>query len=356
MRTDSTQSSAPRRPPWGSRFLVAVAALALAAVPALAQPTVQRQAQVHGGLYELATWTQDGNLWVAATGSSFAEGARMIQLDGTTLETIRSIDVPEARGFGVAINHTTGTLYTTNTRDGTMSAIDIRTGEMTVISDPTAEGVPHLYRIAIDEGRNKVYASLAQTPGLVWVVDGATQTLERVIEVGGARPTGIVVDPESNRLYVSNVGDDFVSVIDLANDRIIDRIPTVGARSTQMAFDPATRRLFVGNQGTNDISVIDLDEMRAVRRVAVGEQPVGIGFHSGTNQIYVANRGSGTVSVIDAESYEVVAELDIGSYPNTIYIDEASGLVYVSNKARRSPADQEPQQDPHGDMVTIIRP
>ncbi len=332
------------------------AALSLSAAGIFAQPTVQTQAQIHGGLYELASWAEDGNLWVAATGSSFAEGAKLIQVDGTTLEQIKAIDVPEARGFGMAINHSTGTLYTTNTRDGSMSAVDIRTGEVTVITDPSAEGNPHLYRIAIDETRNMVYASVAQTPGQVWVVDGSTHTLDRVIDAGGSRPTGIIADAERNRLYVSNIGDDFISVIDLGSDRVVDRIPTVGGRSTQMAFDPSTDRLFVGNQGSNDISVIDLNQMRAVRRVAVGEQPVGIGYHPVANQIYVANRRSGTVSVIDGESYEEVAQLEIGSYPNTVFVDEVTGLVYVTNKAVRSPRDQEPVKDPKGDMVSVIRP
>ncbi|MEK9502556.1 YncE family protein [Gemmatimonadota bacterium DH-20] len=343
-----------RRPALG--VAAAVAALALGATAAVAQPTVDRQAQIHGGLYELASWTQDGSVWVNAVGSQFAEGAKVIQLDGSTLEQIRAIDVPDARAFGMAINQATGTVYTTNTRDGTMSAIDIETGEVTVISDPNADGTPHLYRIAIDESRNMVYASLAQTPGLVWAVDGSTNTLDRVIDAGGARPTGIVVDAARNRLYVSNIGDDFVSVIDLSNDAIIDRIPTAGSRSTQMAFDPATDRLFVGNQGNHGVTVIDLEEMRAVKFIPTGDQPVGIGFNPVSNQIYTANRAGGTVTVIDAESYEEVAELEIGSNPNTIFVDESTGLVYVSNKAARSPQGQEPTQDPRGDMVTIIRP
>lgn len=334
----------------------AFAALVVSATAAAAQPTIERQTQVHGGLYELAAWSRDGNVWVNAVGSQFAEGAKVIELDGSTLEQLRAIDVPEARAFGMAINQSTGTIYTSNTRDGTMSAIDIATGEVTVISDPSAEGTPHLYRIAIDEGRNMVYASLAQTPGLVWAVDGSTNTLDRVIEAGGSRPTGIVVDPERNRLYVSNIGDDFVSVIDLSNDQIIDRIPTAGSRSTQMAFDPATDRLFVGNQGSHGVTVIDLEQMRAVRFIHTGQQPVGIGFNPVSNEVYVANRGSGTVTVIDAESYDEVAELEIGSNPNTIFVDESTGLVYVSNKAARSPQGQEPAQDPRGDMVTIIRP
>ncbi|MCG8468287.1 MAG: hypothetical protein MJB57_08765, partial [Gemmatimonadetes bacterium] len=156
-------------------------------------PVVQRQVKVHAGLYELGTNTQDGTVWVAAVGSRLVEGARVVQLDGQTLEEKQSIDMDDAPGFGLAVNSRTGMLYTSNTRVGNMSAVNLETGEITIISDPDAEGEPHLYQVVADEENNMIYATVAQDPGQVWVVDGSTNTLDRVIETGGARPTGIVV-------------------------------------------------------------------------------------------------------------------------------------------------------------------
>lgn len=332
----------------------AVSVAAGGAVVHTAAPDVDRQVSVHAGLYEV--FSHDGSVWVTAVGSTLVPGAKLVQLDAATLEEVSSIDLDEDRGFGIAINRVTGTAYTSNTRSGNMSAIDLRTGEITTIADPNAEGIPHLYRVVVDEENNKVYATLAQTPGGVWVVDGATNSLERVIDAGGSRSTGMIHDAERSRLYVSNIGDDFISVVDLGSDRVVDRIPTVGSRSTQLAHDPATDRLFVGNQGSNDVSVIDLTQMRAVHRIGVGQQPVGVAFNPFNNQLYVANRGSGTVSVIDAETYESVADLEIGTFPNAIHVDERSGLVYVTNKSARTPRGEEPQLDPQGDMVTLIRP
>jgi YVTN family beta-propeller protein len=37
----------------------------------------------------------------------------------------------------------------------------------------------------------------------------------------GARPLGVAVNPETNRIYVANSGDDTVSVIDGATDTVI---------------------------------------------------------------------------------------------------------------------------------------
>src|SRR5690606_464790 len=129
-------------------------------------------------------------------------------------------------GFGVAINNRTHTLYTSNTRAGNMSAVDLQTGTIKTIALPGAEGVPHLYRVVVDEANNRVYATAADTPGSIWVVNGATNTVERVIENVGARPTGLVLDAEANRLYASNIDDNEIAVIDLTTYQVVSKIPT----------------------------------------------------------------------------------------------------------------------------------
>lgn len=323
---------------------------------AQAAPAVERSTKVHAGLYELSSSTADGSIWVAATGSAGAPGARLVALDPNTLAERRVIDMEEAPGFGVAINNRTQTLYTSNTRAGNMSAVNLRTGEVKVIEAEGVEGVPHLYRVVVDEANNRIYSSVAATPGSIWVVNGATNELDRIIENVGSRPTGLALDPETNRLYVANLEDNEIAVIDLATDQVVSKIPTQGERSTQLAFDPATKRLFVGNQGTNDVSVIDVRTGTVVRKVPTGAQPVGVAYHPQTNRIYVAARADGVLTVIDGSTYERIADLEIGTYPNTIHIDATSGKVYVTNKAQRAPRDQPDAVDPRGDMVTVLRP
>lgn len=341
------------------RSILVMAALlgSVGGLNAQGQPAVEAtSSKVHAGLYEISSSTADGSIWVAAVGSRAVEGARLIALDPVTLEERRVIDMGDAAAFGVAINNRTQTLYTTNTRAGNMSAVNLETGEVTIIERPGVEGAPHMYRVVVDEANNRVYATAADTPGSIWVVDGATNTLERVIENVGAQTTGLVLDAEANRLYASNLSDNEIAVIDLATFQVINKIPTQGERSTQLAFDPATKRLFVGNQGTNDISVIDVSTGELLRKVPAGTQPVGVAFHPGTSRIYVAARGDGALTVIDGTTYERVADVEVGTFPNTIHIDSTSGKVYVTNKARRAPRDQPNAVDPNGDIVTVLRP
>lgn len=312
-------------------------------------PSVAQSAQVHQGLYEIVTSTADGSVWVAAVGGGFAEGARLIALDPVTLEERRVIDVDAAPAFGLDINNRTNTIYSSNTRAGNMSAIDLETGEVTLIELPGAEGAPHLFRVVVDEEANLVYATVFETPGSIWVVDGETNTLDRVITGLSGGPTGLELDAAGNRLFAASQGDNVVDVIDLSTDEVVASIPTQGERSTQLELDPATNRLFVTNQNSDNFSVIDTETNEFVQTVPTPEIPLGIAYHGADDLIYVAVRGAGVVAVYDGTTYEPVTELEIGTFPNTLYIDETTGSVYVTNKAARGE-----ERDPVGDQVTLI--
>ena len=73
----------------------------------------------------------------------------------------------------------------------------------------------------------------------------------------GKTPVGIAVDPNTNRIYVSNSNNNTVSVIDGATNRVIgDPIP-VGEGPRGIAVDPNTHLVYVTNPGSNTVSVID---------------------------------------------------------------------------------------------------
>jgi len=73
----------------------------------------------------------------------------------------------------------------------------------------------------------------------------------------GKTPVGIAVDPNTNRIYVSNSHNNTVSVIDGATNRVIgDPIP-VGEGPRGIAVDPNTHLVYVTNPGSNTVSVID---------------------------------------------------------------------------------------------------
>ena len=72
---------------------------------------------------------------------------------------------------------------------------------------------------------------------------------------------------------------------------------------------------YITNQGSHDVSVIDLAQDRVVATVPVGKSPAGVVAASATGRVYVSNPDSKSISVIDMRSQRVVAELPAGQGP-----------------------------------------
>jgi YVTN family beta-propeller protein len=96
----------------------------------------------------------------------------------------------------------------------------------------------------------------------------------------GKKPIGIAVDPNTHKAYVSNSGNNTVSVIDGATNRVIgDPIP-VGDGPRGIAVDTSTHLVYVTNPGSNTVSVTDESSNKPL---------VGIEFYTSANvnSVYV---------------------------------------------------------------------
>lgn len=364
---------------------------------ALAQaagPGIDRSGKAGQELYELVYNPGDRHLYVAATGewdkkTQSARDAGISVVDPASLKVVRRLPLGQNAVFGLGLNGRTQTLYGTNTSGGSVSAIDARTGKVLArIVDP-ANPRAHVRDVAVDEGANKIYVSVVggfsfeegkEGPkSAVWVIDGQSNTLEDVIVDPVKSATGLAVDAAAGRLYVADLAQNQVGVIDLSTRkplayyRAYDETAVTIASSPRsgkqengaqnIAVDPQGRRLFVTNPGSGTLTVIDAGTGRLLKSVETGKAPLDVAWNAGAKQIYVTNRGSGedgTVTVVDGDSYAVLAQLRTGTYPQTVVVDPASHAVFVSNKAKSLPRDAAPgtpvPEDPAGDTVTVIRP
>lgn len=340
----------------GARLVAAAMAIAAASMPGLAQgkAEVAKSSKVHDGVYEVVVSPTSGNVYVAAIGKRGENTGTVLTLDPVTLAVKSKIDVSAQAAFGLSINDRTQTLYSSNTRNGSVSAIDLKTGKtLAVISEP-ADPKAHTFKVLVDEVNNLVYVSIANKVSRIWVIDGKTNTLAHVIQDTGVTTVGMAIDPNTGKLYAANLGANEIIEIDPKTRAIVRRFPAGGERPTQMVIDGKTSRLFVTNQASGDISVIDTRTGNLIRAVKTGAGALGIGFNPSNNRIYVANRMAGTVSVVNAETYAVEASLAAGSLPNTVAVNPKTNATYVTNKAKAGPRDAPPVDDPAGDTVTLI--
>ncbi|WP_337185626.1 YncE family protein [Phenylobacterium sp.] len=345
---------------------LAVAA-ALFALPALAAPTVEKSVKLApGNLYEIVFNSADGDLYVAAVGPRSAGAPKIVRVDSANLASEAEFELDGVGLFGLGLNSRTQTLWGTATLAGSVSAIDLKTGK--VVASVKAGEKAHVREAIVDEQRDRIYVTVvggladkaAENPNQVWVIDGATRKLDRIITVPTGQLTGAALDATGERLFVTGMGAHEVLAIDLATDKVVGRWPAGGQRPTNIVYDPSTRRLFTANQGTGDMSVLDAATGDVVKVVKTGAGALSVALNPANGQVYVANRQAGTVTVIDSRTLEVLADLKTGTFPQTIAIDRKTGRVFVTNKARglprNAPAGTPVPDDPDGDTITLIRP
>ncbi|PZU72233.1 MAG: hypothetical protein DI531_13540 [Brevundimonas sp.] len=344
----------------------AVAALALAAAPSQAQ-TVEKSVKVApGGLYEIVFNPADSTLLVAAVGPRGENSAAVARLNADLTPGV-PITLGENGVYGLGFNNRTQTLYGTATRTGALVAIDVRGGRVAAQITDGDNDSAHVREVVVDEARNKAYVTIvggdagdSSRPNQVWVVDGATNALERKIDATVGGLTGAALDATGNRLFVTGMSSGDVGVIDLATGQTAARWPTQSDRPTNVAYDARGGRLFVASQGSGDLTVMNAADGSVIKKVPTGEGALSVAYDAGKDRIYVANRQAGTVTVVNGADYAVLANLQTGTYPQTIAVDPQSHAVYVTNKARglprNAPAGTPVPVDPAGDTVTLIRP
>ena len=76
----------------------------------------------------------------------------------------------------------------------------------------------------------------------------------------------------------------------------------VAGRIDHLAVDLKRRRVFVAELGNNTLGVVDLAAAKLQRRLTGLSEPQGVGYDAATDIVYVANAGNGAVEhVADGE-------------------------------------------------------
>ena len=350
-------------------ILLTASLIALSTASTANAQTIEKTVKVApGGLYEIVFNPADNDIYVAAVGPRGANQAQIVRLDGQTLAAETPINVSERPLYGLGLNSRTQILYGTDTRTGVVSAIALKTGAVVAnIRQSEDDDSAHVREVIVDEQRNKAYVTVVggdagdtSRPNVIWVIDGATNTVERTIAAPVGGLTGAAFDASTNRLYVTGMGSNEVASIDLTTGETVAKWPSHGESAINVAVDSEGRRLFVANQKSGELTVLNADTGALIHKTATGEGALSVAYNGAVKQIYVANRQAGTVTVLDSDTYAVKANLPTGTLPQTIAIDRATNAVYVTNKARglprNAPAGTPVPVDATGDVVTLIRP
>ena len=74
----------------------------------------------------------------------------------------------------------------------------------------------------------------------------------------------------------------------------------ISGRIDHLAADLKRKRLFVAELGNNSLGVIDLANAKVLRTLTSLSEPQGVGYEPVTDTVYVANAGDGSVRILGA--------------------------------------------------------
>jgi YVTN family beta-propeller protein len=103
----------------------------------------------------------------------------------------------------------------------------------------------------------------------------------------------------------------------------------IEGRMDHLAYDPGRGRLYVAELGNDTVGIVDLTARRVMRTVKGFKEPQGIAWEPNTDTIYVAGGGDGTVRLFSGSDFSPVAAISLGSDADNVRVHRASGRVYV---------------------------
>jgi YVTN family beta-propeller protein len=103
----------------------------------------------------------------------------------------------------------------------------------------------------------------------------------------------------------------------------------VTGRIDHFALDPGRQRLFVAELGNDSVGVIDLKQRKVIRTITGLREPQGIGYVPSTDTVYVANAGDGSVHLFDGDDLTPDGRIALGDDADNVRIDAKANRVFI---------------------------
>jgi YVTN family beta-propeller protein len=96
-----------------------------------------------------------------------------------------------------------------------------------------------------------------------------------------------------------------------------------------MAADLDRRRLFVAELGNDTVGVVDVEQRKTLKMIPGLKEPQGVGYLRSTDTLYVANGGDGSLRLYQGPDYAGNGRIDLGSDADNVRVDQAHQQIVV---------------------------
>ena len=171
---------------------------------------------------------------------------------------------------------------------------------------------------------------LANTVAVAEPAETAPLQLEAKIPLGDVRGRidHMAVDLKRQRLFVAELGNDSVGIVDLANRKVIGRIP--GLKEPQgVGYEPSTDMLYIANAGDGSVRLFEGSDYKSAGRIELGSDADNIRFDAAAKRI-VVGYGSGALAIIDPSTRMKIGDIPLKAHPESFQIDPDTSQIFVN--------------------------
>jgi hypothetical protein len=146
-------------------------------------------------------------------------------------------------------------------------------------------------------------------------------------EVSG-RIDHLGIDLKRQRLFVAELGNDSVGVVDLAAGKMLRTIPGM-SEPQGVAYVPFADSVYVANGGDGSVRVLRGDDLAPIARIELGSDADNVRVDAQRNRVLVGY-GKGALAVIDPVSRTKAADFLLEAHPEGFQIDETGTRAFVN--------------------------
>lgn len=167
-------------------------------------------------------------------------------------------------------------------------------------------------------------------PDRVCAADIPTLAIEAKIPLGDieGRIDHLAYDAARQRLYVAELGNDSIGIVDLSARRLINTVS--GFKEPQgIGYEPATDTVYVASGGDESLRLFRGEDFRPISRIVLGADADNVRVDLATRRVY-AGYGNGAIAVIDAVTRKRLPDISLSGHPESFRLESAGSRIFVN--------------------------
>jgi YVTN family beta-propeller protein len=257
--------------------------------------------------------SSDGRLtFVSNYGGGTAPGRTLSVIDLVAQREIHRVDLePLSRPHG--LDFAGGKLYFTCEANKVVGRYDPAANRVDGILG-TGQNTTHMVRLS--PGLDRIYtANIGSDSISIFTRTGTADWSQSAVPVGKG-PEGFDLTPDGRELWAANSRDGTVSVVNLAEKRVVRTFRVDTKRSNRLKFTHDGKLALISDLDGGELVIYERATLRQLKRLPLGRQPAGILVAPDNAHAYVSVTGDDYVAVIDLKTLELASRIQPGTGPD----------------------------------------